>query len=306
MAKRIKEASSGVDGEPKGLAEEIINTRGNNDKAKTLAEKIVGIRGDDGKEKTLDKKILAEKTVAAKKLTEDIAGASGNKSTAKTLAAQILADNLATDPGGSARKEDQGPAKKEAIAKKCRDHLKKHWAGTKWTIGLAPKWLSKDGDTSDFKYSGAGFWTSFAIGLNAITSDWDDDNPFKFDLDNKNTSLALHARYILNEDVADPRIKGTFLEQDSFITGLMFQTGNDKWKASAEATFNITNAAGVDEDQSFRYALIFDRKLRDNVWLEFSVGKNQGREIQKNDLFGLVNLKWSFTEPQRAGLFNLN
>jgi len=91
------------------------------------------------------------------------------------------------------------------------------------------------------------------------------------------------------------------------VAGAKLQTGFKDWRISFEGTYNDSDTnAMASSDDYFQYAALFERKIQDDIWLEFSLGNQEGREVQNDNVFGLVNLKWAFTEGQRNSLFFLD
>jgi hypothetical protein len=209
--------------------------------------------------------------------------------------------------GVLSKSNGRGGKVKNEVTERCRERLKKNWLGKRWSVGLAPKWISKTGDTDSFEFSGLGVWSSLSIGFKEFTNqilDLDKDNLFR--LDNNNFQLVMHARYLLDEDTPDPNQEGAFFSRDTFVAGAKLQTGFKDWRISFEGTYNDEDGKTMTSDKFFQYAALFERKIQDDIWLEFSLGNQEGREIQDDNVFGLVNLKWAFTEGQRSNLFFLD
>lgn len=183
-------------------------------------------------------------------------------------------------------------ARPEADA--CRDEARKrNWNATAWSLGVAPTWTAPAGNTSDLDWSGAGVWTSIGYGFEEIPGLED------------NALLVLHARYRSNELAPDPNGSGAFLEQDTYtLAGQLRMAGFDFRETVGGPDLNfLFEAAYVKEDRKlrpdeslFRYTAGFDYRITDNLYLNLSVGAEDGREDGGNGKFGMAALKWGVSD----------
>jgi len=181
--------------------------------------------------------------------------------------------------------------------KGCVDEELKDKKINRWAIGIAPKLISPDGDSDNFQYDGFGVWTSYAYGMDRLTDKFHKYNALKSD---GSTQVIIHARYLFDESNPVPGMPNNFLEQDSFFVGGKLQTAGNSWNAALEFSYNIAYPDVGETDESFLYAFVFEKKILKDLWIEASVGSTDGRDLQDDNAFGKVNLKWAFTEMQRA------
>ena len=176
-----------------------------------------------------------------------------------------------------------------SVSTRCReDAQKKNWNRSSWTIGGAPSWISKNGQTKDLLWNGGGFWTSFAYGFEGVPG-----------LDKK-SQLILHARYRNREQVPDPNVSGAFLSQDSLFFGTRFRTGSPTFNGSFEYTFLRSRVTGLKYDNSSRLSLLFERRIAGDTWFNLSLGGETGRQDGRNNGFVLTSFKWAFSDRKNV------
>jgi hypothetical protein len=176
-----------------------------------------------------------------------------------------------------------------SVSTACReDAQKKNWNRSSWTIGGAPSWISKNGQTKDLLWNGGGFWTSFAYGFEGIPG-----------LE-KRSQLILHARYRNREQTPDPNVTGAFLSQDSLFFGTRFRHGSPTFNGSFEYTFLRSRVTGLKYDNSSRLSLLFERRIAGDTWFNLSLGGETGRQDGRNNGFVLTSFKWAFSDRKNV------
>lgn len=165
---------------------------------------------------------------------------------------------------------------------KCRAQARsRNWNRSSWLVGLAPSFISINGDSSGLRSNGQALWTSYAYGFEGVPI-----------LENR-AQLILHGRYFRDEQVPDANNPGQFLRQNSRLFGARLRFGNERLAGSLETTFTRAKRQdGIDENIR-RVALGGDFKLSKDMWLVVSVGGEGGRKDGKDNTFVLGNLKFA-------------
>lgn len=189
-------------------------------------------------------------------------------------------------PGLEQRAKDQ--------AESCRQEARKrNWNASAWNIGLAPTWVSPKGSTSDLRPSGTSVWTSAGYGFEGLPGLED------------NAQIIAHARYRPNERVPAPEGNNAFIKQDTLtLAGQIRLAGFSFRKTTGGPDLNfLLEAAYVNEarqhrrdEKIFRYTGGFDYKITDDLYLDVSIGSEDGRKSGRNGRFGGVALKWAFSD----------
>lgn len=196
-------------------------------------------------------------------------------------------------------------ANADSEAKQCQKKAADSgWNTSRWTLGVAPSWISQTGKTDDMKFNGGGFWTSLSIGPDLIyrwdeSKTWDEWKKRKTGLLD-DFQLILHARYMIDENVPNPDITGAFLEQNSFIMGGRLRWGiSSSFFLSLESSYVNADRKSMNTDDYLVYALGLDYKLTSGIWLEVSGGTNSGRDKGQDEGFVIANLKWALTKTPK-------
>lgn len=170
---------------------------------------------------------------------------------------------------------------------KCRaDARKRNWNNSSWVIAAAPSWISQTGESKNFKWNGAGFWTTLAYGFGGVPKLED------------NSQLLVHARYRNNEQVPDADNKGQFLTQDSVFIGGRWRYGNERVSANFESVYQRIRQKGKPWDDSARYSVGLERKIAENIWFALAFGGERGRDQGKNQGFVLSSFRWGFSQKR--------
>ena len=180
-------------------------------------------------------------------------------------------------------------AKLKPAADKCRaDGRKARWNRSAWTIAYAPSWVSKTGNTSDFKWNGGAFWTSFAYGFEEVPS-------LK-----KIGQLIFNARVRTREQVVDENNPGKFLTQNTFFFGARFRAGSPKFAFNVEDGFLRTRTLGAKTiDTSNRFSVGAEARVTDNLYFVISTGGNAGRSDGKSKGFVMTSFKYGFNKKSQ-------
>ena len=172
-------------------------------------------------------------------------------------------------------------------AEECRKTSReKNWNKSSWVIAAAPSWISTDGKTRNFRWNGAGVWSSLAYGFEGVPGL------------QSNSQLIFHVRYRNNEMVPDPDVEKSFLPQDSLFLGSRLRLGTANSTASFEGVFIRSRNNKQPFDNSSRFSLGLERKVAENMWFNISFGGEQGRQDGRNNGFVLTSFKWGFSEKK--------
>jgi hypothetical protein len=178
-------------------------------------------------------------------------------------------------------------ARLKPLADKCRvEGQKARWNRSALTVAYAPSWLSKTGNSSDFKWNGGAFWTSFAYGFEEVQSL------------RKIAQLILNARYRTREQVADENNPGKFLTQNTFFFGGRFRAGSPQFAFNIEDALLRTKTLGVGNkfDTSNRFSVGAELRLNDSLYFVISAGGNSGRSDGKSKGFVMTSFKYGFNK----------
>lgn len=180
----------------------------------------------------------------------------------------------------------------------CRDEARKrNWNASAWSIGVAPTWTAPKGNASDLDWSGVGLWTSISYGFEKIPGL------------QENAQVLWHTRYRSDELAPDPSGSGAFFKQNTLtlagqlrIAGFSFRetTGGPDLNFLFEAAYVKEDRQGRPDEKLFRYTAGIDYRIADNLYLDVSIGTEDGRKDGRDGRFGMAGLKWGFSDkPHR-------
>ena len=150
-----------------------------------------------------------------------------------------------------------GDIRKEAMAR--------NWNRSSWSVGLAPSWLDKSGDSGHYDWNGGAAWTSLAYGF--------DTEPFTHTGLDETSQLIFHLRYRNHEEIPDPATTGSFYTEDSFLAALRLRIGSPEFNASLDGAYVREWNSGSHDGSSYRLAFVLERKMAANLWFRLSYGK---------------------------------
>jgi hypothetical protein len=174
-------------------------------------------------------------------------------------------------------------SKAKDVAEQCREEGRKaNWNQASWTVGFAPSWLSKTGNSSDFKWNGGALWTSYAHGVG-------DSGQF-----------IVHARFRNKEQVPDPVKTGSFIVQDSAFFGARFRMGGPDFGFNLESAFVHNRPENKPSKNTYEFSIGAEKKLAENVYLVISAGsKGPQADNTKSHGFVITSFKYGFSKkPQ--------
>ena len=172
------------------------------------------------------------------------------------------------DPTNPAATADATTRWRNAVAKTraAREAAKaKNWNKSSWSLGIAPSWIDKTGDSGNYDWNGGAIWTSLAYGF--------DTEPFRNTGLDKNSQLILHLRYRNHEEIPNPVATGTFYAQDNALAVLRLRVGSPDFNLSLDAAYVNAWNSGIHDGHSWRAAMVLERKMAPNLWFRLSYGK---------------------------------
>ncbi len=176
----------------------------------------------------------------------------------------------------------------DKVADECRKGARKaNWNKSSWTVAFAPTWVSKNGQTSSFKWNGGALWTSFAYGFEGVPSL------------SKIGQLIFHARYRNREVVPDPLAKGKFVTQSSNFLGARFRAGNPAFAFNIEDSVIRSRPIGRKATTLNRFAFGAEARVTDNFYLVISAGGNVGGAQAQNKGFVMTSFKYGFNRKSQ-------
>src|SRR5262249_49453270 len=105
--------------------------------------------------------------------------------------------------------------------------------------------------------------------------------------------LILHARYHVDENVPDAKVKGQFVKQDSAAVGGRLRIlMAERFNLSLEGLWIHETPEGRPVSNSARASIGSEGKRASGLGLEFAVGGESGRRDGKNQAFALGTVKW--------------
>jgi hypothetical protein len=170
-------------------------------------------------------------------------------------------------------------------AKPCReDAAKRRWNRSAWIAGLAPTWMSPEGKAGKMEYTGTVFWTSIGHGFEGV--------PMLED-----HAMAVAYFKTRDQEIApDPFKEGSTITQDAFAAGGRFIFGAPATQVNVEAVYLRNDRKDNVEDRYWRMTFGLERRLVDNIWAAFSIGRELDRRESDNALYVLSSFKWGFGE----------
>lgn len=171
----------------------------------------------------------------------------------------------------------------EPVAEKCRQNGRKSsWNRTSWTLAFAPSWISKTGNSSDFKWNGGAVWSSYALGVG-------DTGQF-----------ILHGRFRAKEQVPDEANSGKFLTQDSALFGGRFRMGNPNLGFNIEGAFVHNRPEHKPTKNTYEFSLGVEKKISSNVYFVISAGSHGPQQDgTKSKGFVISSFKYGFSEKPK-------
>ena len=169
----------------------------------------------------------------------------------------------------------------------CRARFQRNarWNGTSWIVAVAPTWISPTGLAANLDTGHVAAWTSLSYGFDRVPG-----------LEN-NAQITAHFRHLSNELVTDAALPGGKETRDTTIAGVGLRAGTTGFGVSFEVSYLRTAAAGRSDDTSTRWAAGADRRLADNLWLNVSIGGDQGANAGTgNGVTLLTGLKFGLSK----------
>jgi hypothetical protein len=141
-----------------------------------------------------------------------------------------------------------------------------------WTVALGQSWVSPTGLYSNLQGEGMGAWTTYRQKVG------------------DESQLLLHASTRGGERVSDK--KGGFVNADTLVGGVRYQSGNRDFRFSLETAYNRESQGGQKINDYLSFGVGFEPRIFDNSWLSVSFGGNTGRQTGTDFQFR-TGIKWN-------------
>ncbi len=141
-----------------------------------------------------------------------------------------------------------------------------------WTIAIGQSWVSPTGLYSDLRGEGMGVWTTYRQKVG------------------EQSQLLLHASTRGGERVSDK--KGGFVNADTLVGGVRYQSGNRDFRFSLETAYNRESQGSQKINDYLSFGVGFEPRIFDNSWLSVSFGGNTGRQTGTDFQFR-TGIKWN-------------
>ena len=152
-----------------------------------------------------------------------------------------------------------------AVAKARKEAKARNWNKSSWSLGVAPSWIDKTGDSGNYDWNGGALWTSLAYGF--------DTEPFLNTGLDQNSQLIIHLRYRNHEEIRDPAVTGSFYTQDNALAVLRLRIGSPDFNVSLDGAYVRAWNSGIHDGSSWRASLVVERRMAPNLWFRLSYGK---------------------------------
>lgn len=171
----------------------------------------------------------------------------------------------------------------KAIAEECREKSrKKNWNKTSWNLAFAPSWISKTGNSSEFKWNGGAVWTSYALGVG-------DTGQF-----------IMHGRFRAKEQVPDEDNEGSFITQNSALFGGRFRIGSPGVGFNIEGAFVHNRPEHKPTKNTYEFSLGLEKRLAPNVYFVITAGsRGPQSDNDKSKGFLITSFKYGFSKKPR-------
>jgi hypothetical protein len=210
-----------------------------------------------------------------------------------TIITQPPSTFLKTQAARDAYEKEQTAARKPKVEACHAAYATRNWNASSLAVGLAPSFQSPTGESGDFKYAGAGVWTSFALRLSGPAAQGETHG-------RAIGQLILQGRYRNKEQVPSKTVKGTFFEQDSGGLGARLLLGIPERALVVETELLRKSPKGADDVTTFSLSGGGQLKLATGVWLSVAVGgtRSGNTSDENHGAFVLSSFKWGFSrEP---------
>ncbi len=179
-----------------------------------------------------------------------------------------------------------------ARADSCRkDFEKASWNASSFALGIAPTWVSTSGSYDDLEWSGAALYASLAYGF-------EESRTFR-----DSAQIIAHVRYRSDEVVNDTDLSADAFEQDTILLAGQLRGGfylfeEDKnqppdMRVYADVGYVDADRKGIDDDDYFRYAVGSEFKVSDDLFLNFSIGTDEGGGEDQSFILGSIRIGFS-------------
>src|SRR5262249_8838637 len=112
-----------------------------------------------------------------------------------------------------------------------------------------------------------------------------------------NAQIILHARYRNKDHIPKPGETNQYYIQNSTVVGARARVGTPDTIVSFELAYLHTDPrAPLRSDDYLRITLGAEKRLTENIWLQFGAGGESGKRNNTEHLFLMTTLKWGFAQ----------
>lgn len=168
----------------------------------------------------------------------------------------------------------------------------KIWNKSNWSIGIAPVWVSKDGNSGKLHPAGLGVYSALSYGFEDLGEDYLA----------RNVQIVLSGLHRTKDLVEDPSDKTKKIEQDSTKAALQFRVrgpdfGNTDPKDPSlvfniEADYDHADRKALADTDYWTFSAGADIRIDKELVLKVSVGGETKRKDNGESSFVLGRLKW--------------
>ena len=116
------------------------------------------------------------------------------------------------------------------------------------------------------------------------------------------SQAILHARYRIDQQIADSKVSGKFFEQDDVLFGARVRLGIDWASVSFEGAYLHADPRDRPTEDAERFTIGGDIRMAKNLWVNLSSGGQTGAKDQGNQGFVLSSLKYGFSSETPESL----
>jgi hypothetical protein len=169
-------------------------------------------------------------------------------------------------------------------ARGVRDQFTANWNDSAFVAGVAGTWISESGTATTLATAGSAVWASLAYGFENVPG-----------LENT-AQLIVHGRYRTGDRVPKPGVQRELVTQSSGLGGVRLRVGAADTNLSFEGVYLDTEPDGLPRDRFLRLSGEAEHRVFENIWLQFAVGGESGRDDDRSHLFVLSTLKFSIAD----------
>jgi hypothetical protein len=182
---------------------------------------------------------------------------------------------MKSGPEACKEKEKEYLKSLDSVIEKAKADLKQRVAKNHSSLefGLSPLWISPDGQSTNFAWSGMTFWGTYMKQL-------------------VDYNVALYSRYKLHAKETDSvTTKSALNDNLSVGVNATYQPVSRKWYGKLLAMYNYYANQGVKSQNEFQYSVGGGYRVAENVWLDAILGSTTGGQ-NDHATYVTTQIKW--------------